>query len=337
MSVHEPEMSVIIVNWNKAALLRECLESLDDEGVRRQAEVIVVDNGSTDSSREVVEGEFPWVTLIKSSHNLGFTGGNHLGLRHARGRIAFLLNNDARVAPGCIKAVLQAFENTSSGVVGCVVKDAREPERTLEAGLAVDRFGFMIPFDADLHDAAPFYVSGCAFAFRRCLADRLGIFDDRFYMFMEDVDMCWRYRLAGYRVDVARDAVVFHHSGSSITGGTTRDETYVTSLRRFYYRERNTLAMLLKNYSLTSLAKILPLYLMMSACEVLLALFMLRPRLAWTYVRALAWNVAELRRTWKLRKRVQSLRTVPDRNLPFDPRFGKLTALRLVGMPRFVK
>jgi GT2 family glycosyltransferase len=330
-------MSIIIVNWNKADLLRECLQSVSNDASGGRAEAIVVDNGSTDGSAEMVKAQFPWVTVIQSAENLGFTGGNHLGMTQARGEIVFLLNNDAFVTPDCVNNLLSVFEDKSVGIAGCVVKDAQSPERVLEAGLAIDRFGFMIPHNVNPDDPDPFYVSGCALAFRRSIADRLGVFDDRFFMFMEDVDMCWRYRLAGYRIRVAPNAVVFHRSGSSIAGGTARKGRYVTSLRRYYYRERNTLAMLLKNYSALSLAGVIPAYLAVLAAETLLALVMFRPRLAGVYLRALGWNLVQLRETLRRRARVQALRRVRDRQLPFDGRWGKLAALRSVGPPQFVE
>lgn len=335
--VDSPRISVIVVNWNQAEFLRACIRSLSHDHVRSIAEVIVVDNGSTDSSVATMRSEFPWVEVIESKKNLGFTGGNELGLRHSKGEIVFLLNNDAEIEVDCLDHVLAAFDRDPSvALVGCVVKDLRDRRRILERGQAIDRFAFPIPYEAK-REGPPFYVSGCALGIRRQVIDQLGFLDDRFFMFVEDVDLCWRYRLAGNKLVIADEATVYHEGGGSLTGGTARGSVYVTSLWRIYLRERNTVATLIKNYSAPSLLLILPAYIAVLFGEFLTALILFRFQLAMQYVRSVTWNLRNLRETLQMRRFVQSNRVVRDRDLPFDRRFGKLLALRLVRMPRLVK
>src|SRR5688572_25885022 len=96
-----PQISIIVLNWNRAPLLERCLLSLDNRETRAHSEVIVVDNGSTDNSRELTEEKFPWVRLVVSETNLGFAAGNNLGAEYARAEIMFFLNNDAEMTPAC--------------------------------------------------------------------------------------------------------------------------------------------------------------------------------------------------------------------------------------------
>jgi GT2 family glycosyltransferase len=329
-------ISVIVVNWNQIEYLRNCLQSLTEQAPR-ETEVVVVDNASTDGSVEMVEAYFPKVNLVKSSTNLGWVGGVNLGFRRSAGEIAFLLNNDTEIGPGCVEAVMRAFRRTSVAIVGCRVYDLRDRRREHEAGMSIDRFGFMIPFPDRRLSLPPFYVSGTGLAVRRSDAEELGLFDERFHVYSEDIDLCWRYRLAGREIDVARDAVVYHAIGGSVAGGVKGSGSYETSKRRVYLRERNAIAMMIKNYSAWSLMLILPTYLLLLVLESLISVLTLRPAWGIQCLHAVIWNMRNLYGTLRLRRSVQTHRRVRDRDLPFDSRFGKVLAFRSVGLPRLVQ
>jgi GT2 family glycosyltransferase len=330
------EVSIVVLNYNDARGLERCLSALEKTGDHaRVKEVLVVDNASTDDSRAIVTSRFPWVTLIASDTNRGCAGGRNLGWTNASGDVVFFVDSDAEIAPGCIDALVKEFVDASVAIVGCVVKDPEDRTTVQEAGMSIDRFGFMIFFDARRKDLSPFYASGCALAMRRELGASLGMFDERYFIFEEEIDLCWRYRLAGHSVAVAEDAVVYHRAGTNFEGGSVsgRDQ-YATSAARVYLRERNAMATLLKNYSARSLIWILPLYLTMLMGEAVVACSLLRFWWGWQYARAVAWNVRDLSETLELRRNVQALRTVNDSDLPFDRRIGKWVVFRAVGIPR---
>ena len=315
--------------------MRPCLRALDGERTDALEEVIVVDNASEDDSCRVVSEEFPWARLIAADSNLGCAGGRNLGWTYAKGDIVFFVDSDAWVEPGCIEAITETFaSNHGLAVAGCVVRDQTPPHAVQEAGMSIDRYGFMLSYDARRDDIPPFYVSGCSIAIRRDLADAVGMFDDRYFIFAEEIDLCWRCRLAGFDVAVAPGAAVRHRGGTSFLGGPVRGNRYRTSSRRVYLRERNTMATLIKNYSLPVLARRLPVYVLMLASEFVISLMLLQWRWAIQYPRAIAWNVRNLPGTLLRRRDVQRVRQRTDHDLPFDGRFGKLVVLRRVGIPR---
>lgn len=334
----QPRVDVVIVSWNGASRLPACLRSLEAASSRSLSTVTVVDNGSTDGTAELLEKSYPWVRVVKSPINLGFAGGNNLALPHLDGDVVMLLNNDAEVDPACVDEVAAWFAaDPTRGVAGCVVKDIAERDRVQEAGLCVDRTGFPIPFELSDPEVPPFYASGCALALRRSVVDELGLFDERYFIFAEDLDVCWRYRIAGYELGVVPSAVVYHESGGTVEGGTSpKGRPYTTSLRRIYWRERNTLATLLKNREGRHLPATLGLYLAGWVCEALFSLVVLRPGLAAQYLKALGWNLVNLGETLRRRREVQAIRRVSDDRLVFDRRWGKWAAFRLVGLPRTV-
>ena len=114
------DVSVIIVSFNTCEVLRQCLQSVLDNAIGLQAEIIVVDNASTDGSPEMVEEEFPTVRLMRSPHNLGFAAGNNRALKIAQGRYFVLLNSDAFFAPGALALAIRHMDETPEcGLGGC--------------------------------------------------------------------------------------------------------------------------------------------------------------------------------------------------------------------------
>jgi GT2 family glycosyltransferase len=329
------KVSVVVLNWNGAPDLAPCLSALEAERGDALEEVIVVDNASEDDSCNIVRDNFPWVRLIPSDSNLGCAGGRNLGWINAKGDVVFFLDSDASVEPGCIRALKEVFtSNQRLGVAGCVVRDQAAPHEIQEAGMSIDRYGFMLSYEARRQSLPPFYVSGCSMAIRRSLADIVGMFDERYFIFAEEIDLCWRCRLIGFDVTVAPGAVVRHRGGTSFLGGLVRGSRYRTSAQRVYLRERNTMASLIKNYSAWSLIRRLPVYLLIIAFEFLVALFLLQWQWAIQYPRAMVWNVRNLPGTLRLRRHVRRVRQRPDHDLPFDNRFAKLVVFRRVGIPR---
>jgi GT2 family glycosyltransferase len=244
------DCSVIIVAYNQRADLARCLASLRES---TDAEIIVVDNGSSDGTADYLAGEFPEVRLVRSQENLGFGGANNLAAGQAAGRYLAFLNPDTVVTPGWLGALVAALErDPSAGLATSKVLLLPDPERTNTCGNDVHLTGLTLcrglgaPRDAFDEPAEVAAVSGAAFAIRRELFERLGGFDADFFLYLEDTDLSLRARLAGYRCLYVPDSIVYH------------DYRLRFGPRKTYYQERNRYLMLLKCYRWRTLLALLP-------------------------------------------------------------------------------
>ena len=229
------DASVLIVSFNTRALLCECLDAL--AGTRRDAiaEVLVLDNASGDGSADAVAARHPWVRLVRSDTNLGFAAANNRLLSLARGRYVVLLNPDARLDDGVLQraiARMDASPRIAAAGARLVAPDgsaqpsARRFPSALDdllvlSGLAAryPRSRFFGRFDrtwADPLEAAPVdWVPGAFVILRREVLEDLGFFDERFFLYYEEVDLCRRIRAGGHEVWYWPDLVVTHVGGAS--------------------------------------------------------------------------------------------------------------------------
>src|SRR5579859_7798728 len=202
------QASVLVVNYNGARFLPGCLDSLLASKAPYR-EVIVVDNASTDGSLLVLE-RYPWVKVVKSSSNVGFAGGNNLGLRHCLGEYVLLLNNDTVVPAGFLQPLVEYLEQHPK--VGAVQGKMVLPNygNALDVcGSFLTRFGFPYHYGYFKPDGVMyqrnypvFSGKGACLMFRRELVSRAGgfLFDDDFFCYYEETDFCHRVWLAGYEV-----------------------------------------------------------------------------------------------------------------------------------------
>ncbi len=230
------DISLVIINSNGRRLLEECLRSLPAscEGVSWEA--VVVDNGSTDGSVEMMRRDFPECPFVANRENLGFTKANNQGLEIARGRYMVLLNNDTEARPGSFAAAVRYLdEHEDVGAAGPKLlntdgsrqlscrrfpsfQQALFNRYSLLTRLFPDnpysRSYLMSDLDGDEDEVRDVdWVSGACLIFRRSVYDRIGPLDERYWMYSEDVDYCLRVWQAGYRVSYVPVGEVFHHIG----------------------------------------------------------------------------------------------------------------------------
>ena len=241
-------VSAIVVHRDGRELLRACLESLRPALARvgGGAELIVVDNASSDGSRELVRERFPDVRLLTLDRNAGFAGGVSAGLRAAGGDWILTLNDDATVEPGAVRALLEAAESVPQvWSVASQMRFAADPDVINSAGIGVDSLG--VAFDrlvgrsSAASEARPVEVFGAsagAALYRRSMLVELSGFDESFHIYLEDVDLAWRARMRGWRSLYAPGALVYHHH--SATSGHS-------SSAKHYYVGRNRVRLLAKN------------------------------------------------------------------------------------------
>jgi GT2 family glycosyltransferase len=217
-----PQTAIIVLNWNGLRDTPDCLVSLERLDCP-DYEVIVVDNGSTDGSTGVIREQFPGVTLIENRENLGFTGGNNAGLRYALRRgmdYALLLNNDTEVAPDFLRHMLKTTEaDPNVGIAGPMIYYHQQPDQIWSAGGAIDRprgQTRMIGLDEQdigQYGAAPRevdFVTGCALLVRKSVLEQVGLLDEQFFAYYEEVEWCERARRAGYHIVGVPRAKVWH-------------------------------------------------------------------------------------------------------------------------------
>lgn len=222
---------VIVLNWNGAAVIGPCLDSLG-RVPGPAIEVIVVDNGSTDGSAEMVRERFPEAELIENGENLLFAEGNNVGIRRALERGAqavLLLNNDTEVDPAFAGRLLGALDDPAVGIVGPRIYYHDDPRRIWYGG-----GGFHpltgVPRHRDIRrlegpgTAGPGetgWVTGCALLARREVLDEIGLLDPSYRIYCEDVDFCLRASRAGWKLRYEPAARVWHKVSSSSGGGMT--------------------------------------------------------------------------------------------------------------------
>ena len=330
-------VSIIIVSYNGKRFLQKCFESLFSQSYKN-VEVILVDNGSSDDSIAYTNKYFPKVKVVNPHANTGFAQGNNIGVKHAKGKYLFLLNNDAWVDHDTITNLVKEYKD-SIGILGPTVYN---PDGSLQSeGINIDRFGYSVSEKENI-PKDPFYVLGAGMFMSRALFNKAGGFDERYFMFVEEVDLAWRVRLLGYKVKVAPDAAIYHIGGGSLFGGKAqKGAVYKTNTRRVYLRERNTITTLLKNYQLTSLLYIIPSYISLNIAEMLFFLLRMQPNISYLYLRAWVWNIKNMKGTLKLRQKIQHTRKISDQELfsqqVIYKKIRKLELISIVGVPKIDK
>lgn len=229
-------LSIIIVNWNTRDLLRECLQSIFKNPPQVEFEVFVVDNASTDGSVEMVRENFPQVNLIENQENIGFARANNQGIRASSGKYVFLLNSDTLIFPDTLANLLSfADARPTAGIVGCKVLDR---DGRIDYGCArhfptiggeffnITYLNKVFPKNRLIGRYQMRYwehndsrevdcVLGACMLLRRDMLNQVGLLDERYFMYGEDIELCWRAKKRGYEVYFCSDAVIQHFGASS--------------------------------------------------------------------------------------------------------------------------
>lgn len=300
-------VGIVVVNYNGMATIESCLSSLI-ETTNETVEIIVVDNGSTDGSAEFIAECFPSVTLIRAD-NLGFGGGNNLGVEYSNGEYLVFVNPDTLVTPGWWEALVDTLAaDDHIGLATSRILLADDPAKLNTAGNDVHLTGLTLcrgmgqPATNFSEPATVGAVSGAAFAIRRELYQNLGGFDPGFFMYMEETDLSWRAQLVDYQCRYIPQSIIHHQYQLRFGPNKT------------YYQERNRYRMLLKNLRWRTLLLLVPALLL--AELITWGYVVVGDRPNWTgklrAYRSVFVEWAEIRR---LRRGIQRDRTMPDRRL----------------------
>jgi N-acetylglucosaminyl-diphospho-decaprenol L-rhamnosyltransferase len=251
------DLSIIILNYNTCAHLRVCLHTLLADQLPN-TEVFVVDNASSDGSGDMVAAEFPTVRLIRSQHNGGFAYGNNQALRLARGEAVLLLNPDTLIQPGAIRQLMTLLQShPEAGIVG---PKLLRPDGSMHLAC---RRSFPTPSVAFYRIAglsrafpkSPIFgrynltyvdpdqpievdsVCGACLLIRRCVFERIGMLDERFFMYGEDLDWCLRARQAGWTVRYEPSVVVQHQHGAASRARALRTNFHFFRAMDLFYEK----------------------------------------------------------------------------------------------------
>jgi GT2 family glycosyltransferase len=253
------KVSVVIVNWNGQRYLDDCLSAVLAQ-TYPHCEVVLVDNASTDGSVELVTRKFPHVRVIQNEKNLGFAAGNNIGIRATSGEYVATLNNDTQADSRWLEELVAVMSGQDMvGMAASKMLFTHRPEVINSTGICLDLAG--IAWDRrggeldTTEGSGPIEVFGpCAGAalYCRTVLDKVGLFDEDFFCYLEDVDLAWRARLMGWRCLYVPTARVYHiHSGTGQEGSPFKN----------YLLGRNKVWTIIKNYPSTELFLLLPVIL----------------------------------------------------------------------------
>lgn len=259
---NSPDLSIIIVNWNVKDLLRACLHSIDAGRGDLDLEVIVVDSASGDGSAAMLAADFPWVTLIACTENVGFPRGNNLGIAKANGRYILLLNPDTVVVGQALTTLLTYLQtHPDAGIVGAQllngdgsVQSSRRRFPTLATAFFESTWLESVAprrlldhyYVRDLPDdkiADVDWVTGACMMAPRAVVEAVGGLDEAYFMYSEELDWCRRIKNAGWRIVYLPAAQIIHYEGkSSEQAVVARHINFQQSKLRYFRKYHSRLA-----------------------------------------------------------------------------------------------
>jgi hypothetical protein len=325
-----PLVSVIVVNYNGKKYLKNCFDSLGKVDYP-DFELIFVDNGSSDDSVEFIRKNYPKVKVLELKANLGLAVASNRGAEVARGKYLFFLNNDTIVDKNILTELVKAAQaDEKIAVCACNVFTYDGKDQIGDGiGLSVDRFGYPCGRLGEL-----FYPDAAIFI-RKKVFDEIAGFDPELFLYGEDRDLCWRVQLQGYQIVPVESAKFLHDSAC---GDIEKQKDYKTNIWKRELGERNLIRSMLKNYSFSTLAYILPQYICLSLLELMALIFSGQYKVVKdAYLKAYIWNITNFKDTWNEHKKINRDRVIPDRLLrkKMARPIGKIYVFKKIGVPKF--
>jgi hypothetical protein len=317
---NEPLVSIIIVNLNGKKWLEKCIPSIFDSNYpQNKIEIIIVDNGSVDGSVDFVRNKFSrnyQIRIIELDKNYGFAKPNNMGIRYSNGKFILFLNNDTIVTKNFLRNLIKIMLSNPK-IGACQSKILLMENRNIldATGSFLTQTGFLIHEGLRQKDKGQynkireiFSTKGACMLARREILDKVGFFDEDFFAYFEETDLCWRIWLAGYSIVFVPDSVIYHKMGAT----TTRMNISFIE----YHSFKNRICSLIKNLNNINLIKILPVHIFLCCGVCVLYIFMLKPCNAIAIMRAILWNFMNIRHTLEKRNIVQKrIRKVSDNQL----------------------
>ena len=309
---------IIILVWNGKKYLSKLFSSLANlDYPKDKYKILVLDSGSTDGSRDYLRdlNDRQIIKLIELKKNLGFTGGNNLGMQHAlknKAKYIFLLNQDTFVKPDFLTELIKTAETDKKiGIVQSLTMHYNNPDKIQSLGNQLHYLGYgwsggnWLPQDTPKFENEAkkmVYASGAAVLYTAQMLNEIGLFDENFFAYHEDSDICLRAKLRGYKVVLAPKSIVYHDY----------DFAPDKNKLRYYWNERNRIYLILKNYSCKTILLIIPMMLAMDLGQLI---FAIKKGYTWEWLKARLWIKFNLYKVLKVRHLVQKNRQISDKEL----------------------
>ncbi|MFC1800485.1 glycosyltransferase family 2 protein [Nanoarchaeota archaeon] len=294
------EVSIIILNYNQSDYTLGCLKSLNTQSYT-DFEVILVDNGSKDKSYLEEARKHKFVKVVENKTNMGFAGGNNIGVEHSNGKYIVLLNNDTIVETDWLKALVKAKK--SQPEVGIFASSGTYSPKELPRYKTITLMCYNIDLDSNLYDSdlkETFFAHGCSLIYEKSLIDLP--FDDDYFIYLEDTYLGWLARLKGYRVKIAKDSKLKHF-------GCMTTNNFVSG-RTTFLGEKNRIMNFLIFYETKTLIKLTPYFLFSLVFHNIYDLKRVHSR-----IKSYIWLLSHFHSIIKKRHKIQKMRTVKDKDI----------------------
>jgi len=308
-------VSIIIINWNGKEHLKKCIPSVLENSYKN-FEIIIVDNGSTDGSLQYVGDKFPKTVIIRNKTNLGFAQANNQGVNKSRGEMILFLNNDTVVTKNFLTDLVTKL-NSDKEIGACQPKILllEKKDRLDSIGSFLTNTGFLYHYGFEARDAKKldkeitlFSGKGSCLLFKKSVLNEIGHFNEDFFAYFEETDLCWRLWLAGYKLYYVPQAKIFHKSWG--TARKLKQETIN------YHSFKNRIASLTINLGTYNLVKILPVHLVICALIAFFYSITGKPKISLAIFKAVFWNIKNQNIIQKKRRVTQTkIRIVSDKKL----------------------
>lgn len=304
-----PKVSIIVVNFNQVRITLNCLKSLSKISYPNY-EIIVIDNNSSDNSAEVISRKYPKIKLLQNTSNLGYAGGNNTGLEYCKGKYILILNNDTKVTSNFLEPLVEdMLLDKKLGIVQSKILVMDNP-KLLDNVISFQTItGFLYHkgyLDKDGEKYRKFLYSfsakgACILINKKIL--KLGLFDDDFFAYFEETDLCWRSWLLGFKVGFEPKSIIYHKMGVT---SAKMNRSFI-----HYHSFKNRIRTILKNAEIFTLIWMLPIHITLCLT---LAIYFIFTELNGTksILRAFWWNLLNLPETLRLRSKIQYARKISD-------------------------
>jgi hypothetical protein len=335
MKAVKPLVSVIVTNYNGKRYLKKCFDSLLKQ-TYRNIELIFADDGSNDGSVMYMKKYYPQIIRSVNQENSGLSVTSNNAAFLAKGKYLLFYNNDTVAYPDFIEQMVEVAKGDKKVGVVCPIQmpyrrsnDKKMTEDQKDIGVGSDIYGYI----CTARDAGHIFYPDAAIFIRHGLFKQIKGFDPDFFLYGEDMDICWRVHLTGRKIAVAHKAI-FRHDSYCAKKANGR---FVTNYKRRYFVERQVINKILKYYQASTLIWILPKFLFFYFAE---ALFFLLIKLNFNmffsvYIKAILWNLTKINNVLKNRRHIQRIRKVNDKyilNLMY-PKYRKLEVALKSGVP----
>lgn len=314
VNVKIPKVSIIILNWNGNENTKTCIKSLLTISFKN-IEIIVVDNGSTDGSinfLRMLTFKNKLIRVVENKKNLGYAQGNNIGYKHARGKYILFLNNDTIVDKFFLEpllAVLESDENIAA--VQPLILNYPKIRIIDSIGSYFINSGFLYHFGHNKKTKAKyekeseiFSMKGACMLIKKSMIDKIGLFDQEYFAYFEETDLCQRIWLAGGKINYIPQSKIYH------MGGETAKQLKSSLIQ--YHSYKNRIYTYLKNFELITLVKLLPIHLIYCFIISIVYLLTFKFDLTFAILKAVFWNIVNIRKIYIKRLKINKLRKIHD-------------------------